>query len=87
MRVISVLKVALLAVAVTLPASLPAAAGKALPPGACAYEKKGVVANTTFCSYQCNAQTMWCAQQLCTNGVLTQVLPCYGSFCSPKCGG
>jgi hypothetical protein len=56
-----------------------------LPPGACAVEKKAV--NTgTICSYQCNA-TNWCAQQMCANGALVQVLPCYGPFCAAKCTG
>jgi len=85
MRVMSVVKVALLAAAVALPSGLAVAKTK-LPPGACAFEKKSI-ANSTICSYQCNAQTNWCAQQLCTNGALTQVLPCYGSFCAQKCGG
>ena len=59
----------------------PKTPGLKLPPGACAFEKKGI------CSFQCNAQTNWCAQQLCTNGVLTQVLPCFSGFCTAKCGG
>jgi hypothetical protein len=78
--------------AVTLPWSVPAASAKTvkqsmkLPPGACAVEKKAV--NTgTICSYQCNAQTNWCAQQMCANGALVQVLPCYGPFCAAKCAG
>jgi hypothetical protein len=41
----------------------------------------------TICSFQCNAQTNWCAQQLCNNGALVQVLPCYGPFCAAKCAG
>jgi len=57
-----------------------------LPAGACAFEKKAV-ANGTICSYQCNAQANWCAQQLCVNGALSQVVLCFGGFCSPKCGG
>jgi len=78
--------------AVTLPWSVSVASAKAmkqsmkLPPGACAVEKKAV--NTgTICSYQCNAQTNWCAQQMCTNGALVQVIPCYGPFCAAKCAG
>jgi len=69
----------------------PAAFAKAikpmkLPPGACAVEKKAV--NTgTICSFQCNAQTNWCAQQFCNNGTLVQVLPCFGPFCAAKCAG
>jgi hypothetical protein len=88
MRMMSVLKIAVLAGAVALPMSFSAASAKGvkLPPGACAFEKKGI-ANNAICSYQCNATTMWCSQQLCVNGTLTQVLPCYGSFCAPKCGG
>jgi len=88
MRVISVLKVAVLAGLVALPMSFSAASAKGakLPPGACAFEKKGI-ATATICSYQCNPTTMWCSQQLCTNGVLTPMVPCYGSFCTTKCGG
>jgi hypothetical protein len=81
-----------MALAGTLPWSVPAASAKAmkhtmkLPPGACAFEKKAV--NTgTICSYQCNAQTNWCGQQLCVNGAFNQVLPCFGPFCTPKCAG
>ncbi len=77
--------------AATLPWSVPAAAkamkhAMKLPPGACAVEKKAV--NTgTICSFQCNAQTNWCAQQFCNNGALVQVWPCYGPFCAAKCAG
>ncbi len=85
MRVMSVVKVALLAAAVALPSSLALAAKAKLPPGACAFEKGGI-ANNTICSYQCNPQNNWCSQQLCTNGALTPMLPCYGSFCTQKCG-
>ncbi len=52
----------------------------------CAFEKKAV-ANGTLCSYDCNPNTMWCSQQRCQNGQFTQFLVCFGSFCSPKCGG
>ncbi len=86
MRVMSIVKVALLAAAVALPASLPAAARMMkAPPGACGFEKKWI-ATGTLCSYQCNAQTNWCSQQLCTNGVVTPMLPCYSGFCAAKCG-
>jgi len=78
--------------AATLSWSVPAASAKAmkhtmkLPPGACAVEKRAV--NTgTICSYQCNTQTNWCAQQMCANGSLVQVLPCFGPVCTPKCAG
>ncbi len=44
---------------VALPAGISAASAKGdeepLPPGACAFEKKGVIATSTICSYQCNA--------------------------------
>jgi hypothetical protein len=96
MRILSLAKILVVTLtfvlAATLPWSVPAASAKAmkqsmkLPPGACAVEKKAV--NTgTICSYQCNAQTNWCAQQMCTNGALVQVLPCYGQFCAAKCAG
>jgi hypothetical protein len=95
MRTISIAKVFVfglaVALAVTMPLGLSTASAKAmkhtmkLPPGACAVEKKAV--NTgTICSYQCNAAN-WCAQQLCSNGALVQVLPCYGQFCAAKCAG
>jgi hypothetical protein len=88
MRVVSLVKVALLAGAVALPASFSAADAKTkLPPGACAFGKRGVIAATTICSYNCDPKTMWCAQQLCINGVLNQVLPCFAGFCTLKCGG
>jgi hypothetical protein len=86
MRVMSVVNVAVLAAVLALPSSLAVARAKQLPPGACAFEKAGI-ANSTICSYQCNPQTNWCSQQMCINGTLTQVIPCYGSFCMAKCGG
>jgi hypothetical protein len=89
MRMTSILAVGLLAVAVALPASFSGAEAKKAPPpppGACAFAK-AYVANSTFCSFDCDPATNWCSQQLCTNGTLTKVLPCYGTFCSAKCGG
>jgi hypothetical protein len=90
MRILSLAKILVVTLtfvlAATLPWSVPAASAKAmkqsmkLPPGACL--------NTgTICSYQCNAQTNWCAQQMCANGALVQVLPCFGPVCTPKCAG
>jgi hypothetical protein len=95
MRIMSFVKILVVTLAfvsaAALPWSVPAASAKAmkhatkLPPGACAVGKKAV--NTgAICSFQCNAQN-WCAQQFCSNGALVQVLPCYGSFCAPKCAG
>ncbi len=91
MRVISVSKVMLLIGAIMALSSLSGttyAAKKTIkvPPGSCVFEKKGV-ANGTLCSYDCNPNTMWCSQQRCQNGQFTQFLVCFGSFCSPKCGG
>ena len=86
MRVMSLVKIALLAGAVALPSVASAKAMK-LPPGACAFGKKGVVAANTMCSFDCNPQTQWCSQQMCVNGAFTQVLPCYTGFCTAKCGG
>jgi hypothetical protein len=87
MKMMSVLKVAMVLAAVALPASFSAAEAKAkLPPGACAFEKKSVAANTV-CSFQCNSTTGWCSEQLCVNGQLVSALPCYGNFCTAKCGG
>ncbi len=85
MRVTSIVKVAILAAAVALP-SIASAKAK-LPPGACAFGKKGVVNSGTICSYNCDPKTMWCMEQLCINGVFTAVLPCYTGFCTAKCGG
>ena len=88
MRAMSVVKVALLAAAVALP-SITVALAKPMapPPGACAVDKKKFVTAGTFCSFDCNAQTMWCSQQYCADGAMVRVLPCFGSFCTPKCGG
>lgn len=88
MRIMSIVKVTVLAIGVALPLGVSAASAKTkkLPPGACAFEKKGI-ASGTMCSYQCNGQTNWCAQQLCINGALSQILPCFSSFCAAKCGG
>jgi hypothetical protein len=89
---VKILVVTLAFVSATAPPwSVPAASAKAikpmkLPPGACAVEKKAVNSGT-ICSFQCNAQTNWCAQQFCNNGTLVQVLPCYGPFCAAKCAG
>jgi hypothetical protein len=89
MRVVSVVKIVLLAAAVALPASFSVASAKEikLPPGACLFEKKGVIANYSVCSYACNPATSWCSQQLCVNGITTPMVPCYGGFCTLKCGG
>jgi hypothetical protein len=86
MRAMSVVKIALLAGAVAA-ITLSAASAKSvkLPPGACAFQKTAV-ANGAFCSFDCNPATNWCSQQLCSNGTLTKVVPCYGTFCSAKCG-
>jgi len=58
MRILSIVEVAVLADVVPLPLGVSAASAKTmkLPPGACAFEKKGI-AGGTMCSYQCNAQS------------------------------
>lgn len=90
MRVISLLKVGLFAVAVTLCLSFAGAsfAAKAmkLPPGGCAVSKKAALDNFRICSFDCNPTTKWCSQQMCNNGQLTKIISCYGNFCNPKCG-
>jgi hypothetical protein len=90
MRMMSVVKVVLLAAAVALPASFSVAEAKAkpkpLPPGACAFEKTGIP-TATVCSFNSDPKTMWSQQQLCVNGALTPMLPCYSGFCTSKCGG
>jgi hypothetical protein len=75
-----------LAVAMPLAVSVASAKTIRLAPGARAFEKKGI-ASGAMCSYQCNAQTNWCAQQLCINGGFSQVVPCFSGFCAPKCAG
>src|ERR1700739_1227372 len=92
MKMMSIVKVAMLAAAVLLPASFSVAEAQAMgkvtvAPGACAVGKKGVPTNAAFCSSSCDATTMWCQQQVCLNGTLATVLPCFGSFCAAKCGG
>ncbi len=85
----SVVKMALLAstLAVISGSAASAKGGAAkIPPGACAFQKVAI-ANNSFCSFDCNPATNWCSQQWCTNGALTKVIPCYGTFCSAKCGG
>ena len=88
MRVISRVKIAVLALVIALPSSYALAKGKTPPPppGSCASGKSYIPTNT-FCSYNCDDNTKWCSQRLCTNGVLTPVLPCWGTFCTAKCGG
>ena len=94
MRIISFAKILIVTIAFVSAAALPwsgsaTAAMKhamKLPLGACAVEKKKAVNTGTICSFQCNAAN-WCAQQLCSNGALVQVLPCYGPFCAAKCAG
>lgn len=87
MRVIRLVAIGLMAAGVALGSGVGAVSAKAvkLPPGACAFGKGGIQ-NGAICSYQCNPTTMWCSQQMCINGQLTQLIYCYGGFCSPKCG-
>jgi hypothetical protein len=85
MRILSAVKIAVLAAAVALPSSYALAAKAKPPPGACGFEKSWIATNT-ICSFSCNPATQWCSQQLCVNGVLTPVLPCYSGFCTAKCG-
>jgi hypothetical protein len=84
MRVMSVVKVALLAGAMALPSV--AFAKAKLPSGACAFGKKGVIASGMSCSYNCNPKTGLCAQQSCWYGQLTQIMGCPTPFCFAKCG-
>jgi hypothetical protein len=86
MRVIPLLKVAALALAVSSLSgvSMAAKVKMKMTPGSCAYEKHAV-ANGAMCSYECNPTTMWCSQQMCTNGQLHQIISCFGNFCTNKC--
>jgi hypothetical protein len=88
MRAMSFVKAALVAAVVALPLGITVASAKVIPPpGACAVDKKKFIIAGALCSFECSAQTLWCAQQYCVNGALVRVLPCYGAFCAPKCGG
>jgi hypothetical protein len=88
MRRISLLKIAMLAGAVALGASLPsasfAAKMKQLPSGACAFHNRALTVGM-MCSFDCNPANGWCSQQMCINGTLQQVVSCYGTFCAAKC--
>jgi len=86
MRAVTFVKIALLAGAVALTSISAASAKTAPPPGSCAYGKS-YIATGTFCSYSCDATSQWCLQQGCFNSVSTPALPCYGTFCTAKCGG
>jgi len=87
MKMATFVKVAILACAVALPASFSVADAKAkLPPGACAFGKKGVIASGMMCSYNCDPKTGLCAQQACWNGQLSPLLSCLPPFCLVKCG-
>ena len=60
MRLMSFVKIAMLAGAVALPSVASAKTMKA-PPGSCAVDKKHFVAANTVCSFNCNPQTQWCS--------------------------
>jgi len=84
MRLTSIVKVAILAAAVALPSV--ASAKAKLPPGACAFGKKGVIAAGMMCSSNCDPKTGWCAQAACWNGQLTPIVSCPTPLCFAKCG-
>ena len=84
MRLLTAAKIALLAAAVALPTV--ASAKTKLPPGACAFGKKGVIAAGMMCSYNCDPKTGWCAQQGCWNGHSTPIISCPKPFCLQACG-
>jgi len=84
MRLTSIVKIALLTAAIALPTSY-AFAAAAPPAGSCAFGKKWI-ASGTFCSLNCDDNTKWCSQQGCFNGITTPAVPCYGTFCTAKCG-
>jgi hypothetical protein len=88
MRTMSFVKIVLLAGAIVLPMGVSAASAKTAPPppGSCAYGK-GFIPTATFCSYSCDGTTQWCLQQGCFSGVSTPAVPCWGTFCTTKCGG
>jgi hypothetical protein len=88
MRVISTAKIVVVAAVIGAMAGFSggASAAKMAPAaGACAFGKKAV-ANTTFCSFDCNPANGWCSQKMCVNGSWQPMINCYGAFCSVRCG-
>ncbi len=89
MRVISVAKVLLPAVAAGLILSCANAAWAARmtrPPSFnCVFHGK-VLANGRWCSYHCDRAGSMCAQQSCWDGQWVQRLNCIEPFCSSRCG-
>jgi hypothetical protein len=88
MRASALWKVAVLAAAVGLAASLSGTAWARMKaaPGSCLVDKKMVVPNGMACSHHCDPQTQWCQQGWCLNGQWTQIVSCYQPVCSVKCG-
>jgi hypothetical protein len=84
----SVLKVAALAAAVAFLPSGPGASAKVMKrsTGACTFHRK-VVASGTLCSFDCDPKSLWCSQQVCTDGHWSAFVGCQSIFCvTPKCG-
>ena len=85
MRAMSIVKVVLLAGAMTgavAAMSLSSASAKGMKHASarCLRLPKGRGRQQRFCSFDCDPATNWCSQQLCTNGALTKVVPCYGTL-------
>jgi len=87
MRVISTAKIVLVAAVIGAMTGFSGASAAKMAPatGACAFGKKAV-ANTTFCSFDCNPANGWCSQHMCVNGTWQPMINCYGAFCSVRCG-
>jgi len=88
MRASALWKVAVLAAAVGVAASVSgtASAKTRAAPGSCLVDKKMVVPNGMACSHHCDPRTQWCQQGWCLNGQWTQIVSCYQPVCSVKCG-
>jgi len=89
MRVISVGKVIMPAVAAGLILSVAGAASAARmsrPPSVdCVFHGK-VLANGRWCSYHCDRAGTTCEQQSCWDGQWVQRLNCAEPFCTARCG-
>ena len=89
MRASALWKIAALAAAVGLAASVSGTASARMmkaAPGSCVVDKKIVVSNGIACSHHCDASTQWCQQGWCLNGQWTPIVSCYQPVCSAKCG-
>jgi hypothetical protein len=94
MRTRSVLKMSSLALAIAAIATVQMATVQTASakhhysrrlPDACFFHRH-VSAAGTWCSYQCDPNSLGCKQQICVGGHWTQALPCLRPFCLQSCG-